>query len=293
MADDVATTSTDNVTQTSGDDTLTLSDPNQLELLDFFDGAGGKDTILVTFAGAFASIGGLQTDASHGFHNYEALSFAQTSSLQILIEATQFGSGLISTSLTIIGSAGSLSDSILISGASNFSAAAFTFANWVANAGVDYLIIEGTAAANAITGSSATDALEGFQGNDTLDGGIGDDILAGGRGKDTLSGNFGDDLFRFDHAKDSLSRGGRDVILDYEAGELIALTNVDANSLRKGNQVFKFIGAQKFHDKAGELQVKFNGTIAIVSGDRNGDGKADFQIEVHTSSALVQTDFLL
>jgi len=33
--------------------------------------------------------------------------------------------------------------------------------------------------------------------------------------------------------------------------------------------------------------------IAIVQGDTDGNGKADFQIEVHSATALVKADFIL
>ena len=78
-------------------------------------------------------------------------------------------------------------------------------------------------------------------------------------------------------------------------GDDIDLAGIDAKAGVAGNQAFKFIGAAKFHHKAGELQVKYNDAtdIAIVSGDVNGDGKADFQIEVHSATALQATDFIL
>jgi hypothetical protein len=70
---------------------------------------------------------------------------------------------------------------------------------------------------------------------------------------------------------------------------------LDADLHKHGNQAFHFIGAQKFHHKAGELQVKYNSVtdIAIVSGDIDGNGKADFQIEVHSAAALAKADFIL
>jgi hypothetical protein len=42
------------------------------------------------------------------------------------------------------------------------------------------------------------------------------------------------------------------------------------------------------------LQVKYNATshIGIVAGDINGDGRADFQIEVHSDAALAKADFI-
>jgi hypothetical protein len=98
-----------------------------------------------------------------------------------------------------------------------------------------------------------------------------------------------------------LKGAGRDVIFDFDGTrdvgddlDLIDLSGIDAKK-GHGNQAFHFIGAQKFHHKAGELQVKYNSVtdIAIVSGDIDGNGKADFQIEVHSAAALAKADFIL
>jgi len=77
-------------------------------------------------------------------------------------------------------------------------------------------------------------------------------------------------------------------------GDKIDLGGIDAKK-GAGNQTFKYIGAAKFHHKVGELQVKYNAVtdVAIVSGDIDGNGKADFQIEVHSAAALAKGDFIL
>jgi serralysin len=93
----------------------------------------------------------------------------------------------------------------------------------------------------------------------------------------------------------------RDVIIDFSGiralcGDLdeIDLSGIDAKK-GHGNQAFHFIGANKFHHKTGELQVKYNAVtdVAIVSGDIDGNGRADFQIEVHSGAALAKADFTL
>jgi serralysin len=124
-------------------------------------------------------------------------------------------------------------------------------------------------------------------------------LLSGGIGKDTMSGGADADWFSYDFKSESVKGANRDVILDFSGvngGELdqIDLFDIDAKK-GAGNQAFKFIGAQKFHHKAGELQVKYNAAtdIAIVSGDIDGNGKADFQIEVHSIAALAKADFIL
>ena len=43
---------------------------------------------------------------------------------------------------------------------------------------------------------------------------------------------------------------------------------------------------------AGDLHYVDHGTFLIVEGDTTGDGKADFQIEVHGSTFLTSDDFL-
>ena len=60
---------------------------------------------------------------------------------------------------------------------------------------------------------------------------------------------------------------------------------------------FKFIGDKHFHHKAGELRLVKHGTYVTVEGDVDGNGKADFQIDVHnltdTLSILSRGDFIL
>ena len=116
----------------------------------------------------------------------------------------------------------------------------------------------------------------------------------------------GTNIFDYNAKVDSLKGANRDVIADFidinmaaPGSDLIDLKTIDAKSHKLGNQAFHFIGTQKFHDKKGELRYKLvdnTGTAddkTIVEGDTNGDGKADFQIELTGLHTLAAGDFIL
>lgn len=66
---------------------------------------------------------------------------------------------------------------------------------------------------------------------------------------------------------------------------------IDAKSKIAGNQDFKFIGKANFHHKAGELHFVKHGKNVYVEGDIDGNGKADFQIQVSHVTKLAAADF--
>ena len=143
--------------------------------------------------------------------------------------------------------------------------------------------------------------INGTPNEDLLAGTSMNDLIFGGLGKDVMDGFDGRDIFDFNLKSESLRGLNRDVIFEFSgvndvSGDLdiIDLSGIDARK-GAGNQAFKYNGAQKFHHKVGELQVKYNAVtdIAIVSGDIDGNGKADFQIEVHSAAALAKADFIL
>jgi serralysin len=149
----------------------------------------------------------------------------------------------------------------------------------------------GGAGNDDLYGGNGDDDLVGGSGDDDLVGGSGADYLLGGSGFDFLSGGSGADVFDFDFASDSAVGSRRDVISDFRASEndIIDLRTIDANERMGGNQNFSFIGGSAFSGKAGELQFK-NG---IVSGDTNGDGRADFQIKMNGVTKMYADDFIL
>ena len=65
---------------------------------------------------------------------------------------------------------------------------------------------------------------------------------------------------------------------------------------RQAQAAFAFIGTAAFSNIKGELRVEQSGSSAIVMGDVNGDGAADFEIELLDTKASAlrrSTVFLL
>jgi Ca2+-binding RTX toxin-like protein len=150
-------------------------------------------------------------------------------------------------------------------------------------------------------GGADNDTLGGGNGNDRLDGGIGSDALYGGLGLDTVFGGGGADtlwggadadVFLFTRATDSVL-GARDIIFDFAQGsDRIDVAAMDANSNVAGVQNWSFIGPGGFTG-AGQLRVVTDGTNSWALGDTNGDGVADFNLQVNGVTALVAGDFIL
>ncbi|MEA3533349.1 calcium-binding protein [Rhizobium sp. CC-YZS058] len=143
----------------------------------------------------------------------------------------------------------------------------------------------GNAANNGLNGNDAANMLNGMGGKDTLWGGLGADILTGGTGADQ---------FVFKAVEESTLRHP-DVITDFsrKEGDRINLSAIDANTLRPGDQTFHFIGEKEFHKKAGELHVDYAKGATVLSGDVNGDGKADFAIKLQGHLTFDNGSFIL
>jgi serralysin len=149
--------------------------------------------------------------------------------------------------------------------------------------------LRGDNAANTLQGIAGNDTLYGRSGNDRLYGGDGNDKLLGGGGADRLYGNAGNDLFIFQSAGQTLPTA-RDIVCDFARGnDRIDLRAIDANAGLSGDQAFSYIGGKSLSGKACELNFQ-NG---ILSGDVNGNGAADFQIQILSVSSLSIGDFLL
>ncbi|MDP5327496.1 MAG: hypothetical protein NWQ69_09255, partial [Paracoccaceae bacterium] len=62
-------------------------------------------------------------------------------------------------------------------------------------------------------------------------------------------------------------------------GDKIDLSAIDANENIEEDQAFSFIGQSAF-SAAGQLRITQSGSSAILEGDTDGDGTADFSIEL-------------
>ena len=154
----------------------------------------------------------------------------------------------------------------------------------------------GNTFANTITGNAGANVLAGAAGKDTLSGGDGNDTLIGGAGKDQLTGGAGDDHFTFSAKADSgPAIAGRDVITDFAHGDLVDVSAIDANTHVAGDQAFTFVTS--FSHAAGQLDWTQTAPSAfLIQGDTNGDGAADFSIQVNGAlqfTAIAGSDFIL
>lgn len=142
-----------------------------------------------------------------------------------------------------------------------------------------------------LTGEAGRDRLDGGTGKDYLDGGIGNDILKGGLGQDVMVGGAGQDTFVFNTARDSgATNRTRDTIADFQRGvDKIDLGKLDAVTTISGNQDFVFIGKSVFSGTAGELRF----AAGRLSADLDGDGQADFQVDLTAVKLLGVDDFIL
>lgn len=133
-------------------------------------------------------------------------------------------------------------------------------------------------------GNDRGNTLRGNEIDNALSGGAGNDHLYGGAGNDRLTGGTGADTFHF------AETGGRDVILDFQRNiDTIDVSAIDANTGAAGNQAFSYIAAAAFTGDAGELRY----AGGLVTGDVNGDGVADFTIQIAKAVALTVNDFVL
>lgn len=156
-------------------------------------------------------------------------------------------------------------------------------------AGADRLA--GEAGDDYLDGGADNDVVMGGEGNDTMFGGLGADTLDPGTGNNAMTGGGGKDRFLF--KADTL--GGSNRILDFSAadGDKIDLSGIDANTKISGDGAFRFIGTAQFSRRAGELRYVASGGNAIITGDVNGDGVADFNITLNGLSYVSSSYFTL
>lgn len=133
--------------------------------------------------------------------------------------------------------------------------------------------------------------IDGGIGEDVLRGGKSADILVGGADADKLYGGAGRDVFKFNWLEDSFGKE-RDLIADFshKQKDRIDLSLLDDDAGAK----MDFIGDDKFSRSEGEVRFQqTKGGVTQVQVDLDGDGKADFAVDVKGHLDLVASDFLL
>lgn len=158
-------------------------------------------------------------------------------------------------------------------------------------------VFSGEAGNDALYGLAGDDSLLGGAGNDLVIGGDGFDTLVGGDGFDWMQGGAGADTFVFNALSES-TVAAPDAIADFtRTVDRINLSGIDANVNLAGDQAFTVVSA--FTNVAGQLRIQgigAPGNPAIVSGDVDGDGVADFAIYVYLTggeTTMNGGDFIL
>src|SRR4051794_13959521 len=122
--------------------------------------------------------------------NITAIVFSTTADATATFSAAQFGSGGITNNVAVTGDAFANTVQVIMQAGFGFSAAAWTFNNWVAAS--DAVVLDGLAGSDTITGSVQHDVINGNDGPDTITGGLGADTLNGGIGSDTFMAGVSD-----------------------------------------------------------------------------------------------------
>ncbi|MCL6699816.1 M10 family metallopeptidase C-terminal domain-containing protein [Sphingomonas sp. NSE70-1] len=182
----------------------------------------------------------------------------------------------------------------------------------VDNVGIAYgVTIEnavGGSGNDLIIGNDASNRLYGNAGNDTISGGAGVDYMTGGAGNDTFIADINGALVPTKRGTLSL-----DVIMDFETGDKIDLSAIDANLSKSGDQAFSFIGSAA-NKGVGQLSYKVfesingaekalgmdidgidgpgaAGPVTVVFGNVDG-GAVDFAIALLNKRGVTAADFV-
>jgi serralysin len=162
----------------------------------------------------------------------------------------------------------------------------------------DSLTLNGSAAADRITGGLGNTVINGLDGNDYMDGGLGADKLYGGNGNDTLIGNSDNDLLYGGAGADSLSGGSGLDLLEGGAGNDILRGGLAADqflfrSTSNTDTVLDFQdGIDKIRIIGGPTSIA-GLTIAQAGDDVNiSFGTVSIHLNAMTVAELTAADFL-
>ena len=154
--------------------------------------------------------------------------------------------------------------------------------------------LDGAAGHDRLNGDAGNDWLTGGAGNDLLSAGDGNDRLIGGLGQDTLTGGRGRDVFVFDDKETGSSKSKADTITDFKGkeGDRIDLKLIDADTKKKGDQKFSFIGKEAF-TKAGQVRYEKTKKETFVYLNTDSDKAAEAVIKLKGAIDLSKGWFVL
>ncbi|WP_306226554.1 peroxidase family protein [Bosea beijingensis] len=140
---------------------------------------------------------------------------------------------------------------------------------------------------SAASSQSGTDTLWSIENVAT---GSGSDVITASDAVNVMEGGTGNDTFRF------LSTVGADgdTILDFQPGDRLDLSAIDADAGQAGNQSFTLVNGGSF-TTAAQLTVTYetrvDGEYTIVKGNVDGATDAEFQINLKGSHNLTANSF--
>ena len=164
--------------------------------------------------------------------------------------------------------------------------------NMTFNAGAGNDVVQGGDGNDIVSGGDGNDTLLGGDGDDRLIGSAGDDILGGGDGADKLTGSSGRDIFIFtDSELGTTKLGEHDVITDFQQGT----DKIDISALYDGGTYNGLKNGALTGGGSSAYKVGYysSGGKTWLEGDVNGDGTADWVIEMSGSYKLKGTDLLV
>ena len=242
----------------TGNDTLLGGDGN-----DFMRGADGDDS-LVGGAGNDTLEGGLGADTMVGGAGDD--SYLVRDASDVVVEDAGAGRDLVRSAI-----------------------------DYALGANVEDLYLVGNGSTRGF-GNELDNRIDGNDGKNVIDGGEGNDNIYGGGGLDRMYGGEGNDLFRYTAVSDSgIGAGNRDIIFDFQEGEdRISVVSFDGDLARDGNQAFKFYGTDALKANGlGQVNYQQVSGHTIVNFDVDGNGAADFQIDLVGLHNLTAGDFIL
>ncbi len=164
---------------------------------------------------------------------------------------------------------------------------------------VDLSAVHADLSINTIGDAGTQSAVVGTAGANRIVGGASDDTLDGGGGADVLRGGAGADTFAFSSLADTVGTDGAiDRVFDFSRtqGDTIALSAIDADPARAGQQTFTFIGTDAFGTGGTDYQVRVTGSQngnSYIQFDTDHDGRADYTIFVHSDAPLTNADIVV
>lgn len=159
-------------------------------------------------------------------------------------------------------------------------------------------------------GGNGNDTVYGSSGNDTIYAGAGNDLIGGGGGSDVIYAGAGSNRIWGGSGNDRIIAGlGRDVMIGGSGADVIVFVSSASIGIGASRDVITDFNAgvddidltglgQTFNGSAGLIgggtaSFFYHAASGLVIGDQNGDGIADWVIELTGAPAVTNEDFLL